>query len=515
MDSLESNPKVEEEPILQTEEETEANPKFEEAAEPNLKVEEAAESNPKVDEVAEANPKVDEVAEANPEIDEVVDANPEIEEEVSVLLPDDITGTVLPPGINDSVPHESSFAAMEEQIDVDLEKLEEPKDGDRPGSELKIESDSFSEEDPTASSSDNNPKSPKPEIVATQIGNAMEVDEEEDELPPKKQKQLASLTSLAVKEEEAQPSEAMVVATTTVVNAVKKSKSKKKNNNVWVTKSTRKGKKKSKTNTPNSVAVEDKVLITPVPRFPDKSDDTPDLEICLSKVYKAEKVEISEDRLTAGSSKGYRMVRATRGAIEGAWYFEIKVVNLGETGHTRLGWSTDKGDLQAPVGYDGNSFGFRDIDGCKIHKALREKYAEGGYKEGDVIGFYINLPDGESFAPKPPHYVWYKGQRYVCAPDTKEEPPKVIPGSEISFFKNGVCQGVAFTDLFGGRYYPAASMYTLPDQSNCVVKFNFGPDFENFPEDFSGRATPKPMCEVPYHGYNGRLENNGSDDMKS
>ncbi|XLT14398.1 hypothetical protein HN51_060088 [Arachis hypogaea] len=97
------------------------------------------------------------------------------------------------------------------------------------------------------------------------------------------------------------------------------------------------------------------------------------MKICLSKVYKAEKVELSEDRMVAGSTKGYRMVRPTRGVVEGAWYFEIRVLHLGETGHTRLGWSTEKGDLQAPVGYDGNSFGYRDIDGSKVHKALREK----------------------------------------------------------------------------------------------------------------------------------------------
>ena len=58
----------------------------------------------------------------------------------------------------------------------------------------------------------------------------------------------------------------------------------------------------------------------------------------------------------------------------------------------------------------------------------------------------------------------------------------------------------------GGRYYPAASMYTLPDQPNCVVKFNFGPDFEVFPEDFAGRPIPKPIIEVPYHGYDGIVE---------
>jgi len=145
-------------------------------------------------------------------------------------------------------------------------------------------------------------------------------------------------------------------------------------------------------------------------------------------VYKAEKVELSEDRMSAGSTKGYRMVRATRGVVECAWYFEIRVLNLGESGHTRLGWSTEKGDLQGPVGYDGNSFGYRDSDGSKIHKANKEKYGEEGYKEGDVIGFYINLPDGKKYAPNTPQLVWYKGQRYVCAQEAKEDPPKVVPG---------------------------------------------------------------------------------------
>ncbi|XP_019155670.1 PREDICTED: protein TRAUCO [Ipomoea nil] len=295
----------------------------------------------------------------------------------------------------------------------------------------------------------------------------------------------------------------------------KKAKSKKKNNNVWTKPTSRKGKKKNKNNgnqngnkkNGNEQEAEDKVLITPIPRFPDKNDDGPEMKICLSKAYKAEKVEVSEDRLSAGSTKGYRMVRATRGVEEGAWYFEIKVMKLGETGHTRLGWSTEKGDLQAPVGYDGNSFGYRDIDGSKIHKALREKYGEEGYGEDDVLGFYISLPDGEKYAPNPPRLVWYKGQRYMCSSDPKEDPPKIVPGSEISFFKNGICQGVAFKDLYGGRYYPAASMYTLPNQPNCVVKFNFGPDFECFPEDFGGRPLPKPMIEVPYHSFEGRVEN--------
>lgn len=58
-------------------------------------------------------------------------------------------------------------------------------------------------------------------------------------------------------------------------------------------------------------------------------------------------------------------------------------------------------------------------------------------------------------------------------------------------------------------------MYTLPDQPNCIVKFNFGPDFECFPEDFAGRSVPRPMVEVPYHGFDGRVENGVSNEQKS
>ncbi|CAK8576936.1 unnamed protein product [Lathyrus sativus] len=352
-----------------------------------------------------------------------------------------------------------------------------------------------------------------------------DADEDEEEPPPKKQKQLSSL-NLVKGESVSMPEEingtgnvaASTATTSTPANGTVK-KSKKKNNNVWATKSTRKGKKKSKNNNNNNNnqtnGGEDSVLVTPVPRFPDKTDDTPDMKICLSKIYKAEKVELSEDRLSAGSTKGYRMVKATRGVVEGAWYFEIKLVRLGETGHTRLGWAMEKGDLQAPVGYDGNSFGYRDIDGSKIHKALREKYGDEGYEEGDVIGFYINLPDGDKYAPKNKQLVWYKGQRYAFAQDAKEDPPKVVPGSEMSFFKNGVCQGVAFKDLYGGRYYPAASMYTLPNEPNCTVKFNFGPDFEFFPENFNERPIPKPMIEVPHHGFDNHKSNEESVEKKS
>lgn len=44
-------------------------------------------------------------------------------------------------------------------------------------------------------------------------------------------------------------------------------------------------------------------------------------------------------------------VRATHGACEGTWFYEVTVTHLGSTGHVRVGWSTRKGELQAPVSY--------------------------------------------------------------------------------------------------------------------------------------------------------------------
>lgn len=396
------------------------------------------------------------------------------------------------------------------------ESKPEPMAVDENPTQLAVKSETLGSEDVSSDSISEDEQIPENSTAKKNLGDEEELIEQDP--PSKKQKSLMNF--------EIDQSDTVPVAITPPINGngsgKKSSKKKSKGNNVWTKTTSRKGKKKSKNNNNNSnnnnndiaPKAEDAVLIAPIPRFPDKNDDSPESKICLSKVYKAEKVELSEDRLSAGSCKGYRMVRATRGVSDGAWYFEIKVVSLGETGHTRLGWSTEKGDLQAPVGYDGNSFGYRDIDGSKIHKALREKYGEEGYKEGDVIGFYINLPEGNSYAPKSPHLFVYKGQKYVCAPDPKEDPPKIIPGSEISFFKNGICQGVAFKDLFGGRYFPAASMYTLPNQPNCVVKFNFGPDFESFPAEFEGRPVPKPMIEVPYHGLDNRLENGVLDENK-
>jgi len=64
---------------------------------------------------------------------------------------------------------------------------------------------------------------------------------------------------------------------------------------------------------------------------------------------------------------------------------------------------------------------------------------------------------------------------------------KPVPGSKITFYKNGESLGDAFTDIYAGDYYPAVALYKY-----AKVKVNFGPKFRNPPKEATGY---KPMSE--------------------
>jgi Set1/Ash2 histone methyltransferase complex subunit ASH2 len=105
-------------------------------------------------------------------------------------------------------------------------------------------------------------------------------------------------------------------------------------------------------------------------------------KVALSTRDKAPEILLSDDQMTCTGSGGYRMVRATHGVHVGAYFWEAEIssstssASVSEAAadvecrphsisdaHIRLGWSTRQGPLQAPVGYDKNSFAYRDIDG--------------------------------------------------------------------------------------------------------------------------------------------------------
>ena len=110
-----------------------------------------------------------------------------------------------------------------------------------------------------------------------------------------------------------------------------------------------------------------------------------DIDVQISKARRGKHTKISPDNMSFSSAEGYRSVQSNRGTFFGTWFFEITLVHLGSTGHCRLGVGTARQEIDAPCGYTESSFGYRDVDGSKVHKAWREPFAE-PYKEGDTIG---------------------------------------------------------------------------------------------------------------------------------
>ncbi|XP_041970329.1 set1/Ash2 histone methyltransferase complex subunit ASH2 isoform X2 [Aricia agestis] len=195
---------------------------------------------------------------------------------------------------------------------------------------------------------------------------------------------------------------------------------------------------------------------------------------------RAPQLKIAEDRLAVTGEKGYCMVRATHGVSSGTWYWEATVEEMPEGAASRLGWGRRYANLQAPLGYDKFGYSWRSRKGTRFHES-RGKHYSPGYGEGDTLGFLIVLPKGVTTKYTPNTYkdrplVKFKSHLYYEDKDNIQESLsklKALEGSRILFFKNGECQGEAFTDIYGGCYYPAVSLHR-----NITVSVNFGPNFK-------------------------------------
>ncbi|XP_023372781.1 set1/Ash2 histone methyltransferase complex subunit ASH2 [Otolemur garnettii] len=171
----------------------------------------------------------------------------------------------------------------------------------------------------------------------------------------------------------------------------------------------------------------------------------------------------------------------------------------------------DRGNLQAPLGYDKFSYSWRSKKGTKFHQSIGKHYSS-GYGQGDILGFYINLPEETETAKSLPDtykdkalikfksYLYFEEKDFV---DKAEKSLKQTPHSEIIFYKNGVNQGVAYKDIFEGVYFPAISLY-----KSCTVSINFGPCFKYPPKDLTyrpmsdmgwGAVVEHTLADVLYH----------------
>lgn len=169
----------------------------------------------------------------------------------------------------------------------------------------------------------------------------------------------------------------------------------------------------------------------------------------------------------------------------GSWYFEVTIEDMPEGSATRIGWGQEYANLQTPLGYDKFSYSWRSRKGTKFHESHGKHYSNGGYGEGDTLGFLIVLPEQEGARYLPNTYkdrplVKFKSHLYYEDKDKVSDTLKnlkIHPHSKIYFFKNGICQGVAFENIFTGAYYPSISIFR-----GATVSLNFGAEDFKHPE---------------------------------
>lgn len=176
------------------------------------------------------------------------------------------------------------------------------------------------------------------------------------------------------------------------------------------------------------------------------------------------------------------MARTTHGVIEaGSWFFEIRVIsgNDGTNSHVRLGIAQVLAATDAPVGFDEFSYGVRDSDGFKVHCGRPKSYGS-SFSSGDVVGVLLRIPS----EPVVYEEIKRKDIESVYPPlklsqyQVKQE---ILPEtSSIEFFLNGLSMGIAFTNIYHGKYYPAISLY-----NGASATLNIGPEFVHSPQGVS------------------------------
>jgi hypothetical protein len=183
-------------------------------------------------------------------------------------------------------------------------------------------------------------------------------------------------------------------------------------------------------------------------------------------------VTISSDGLSVTNAKGYRMTKATHGVESGTWYYEATIQST--QGMTRLGYAQISADLQGPCGIDVFSYSWRGQPSTVFHQSTGRSFGS-GYSCGDTIGCLIHIPEltldeqRDLEERRMREGYEYTQFHHPCPPDSNG-PMRRKRFSQLVYFCNGVLVGVAFTDVFLGKYYPAISCY-----EDAQVRVNFGP----------------------------------------
>ncbi|TMS32930.1 hypothetical protein L596_000721 [Steinernema carpocapsae] len=215
--------------------------------------------------------------------------------------------------------------------------------------------------------------------------------------------------------------------------------------------------------------------------------------ICMAKAVAKlfemiRKLRLSDDRLTLSGQRnlGYCAARGTHMVSKGKWYYEVRFDRQAPQSHIRIGFAQELLPLQACIGYTKLSYGFRSKCGTKFHDCIGTRYLKADFKEGDVLGCLIDIPEPKfvtsEYLPqskKDMILVFCKSHMFYEQKDdlaSSLKKLKTARGSKIEFFLNGKSCGVAYTNIYAGQYYPAVSIYQ-ESQITC----NFGPRMKYLP----------------------------------
>ena len=102
--------------------------------------------------------------------------------------------------------------------------------------------------------------------------------------------------------------------------------------------------------------------------------------IYMSPFCAGNRIRVDQSNRIVYGEKGYRSIRATHGITTGYMYYEICIksrqynicelqnIPLSSEPHVRVGWSSEKHDIDTPIGYDRYSYNYAD-KGLKFHEA--------------------------------------------------------------------------------------------------------------------------------------------------
>lgn len=117
--------------------------------------------------------------------------------------------------------------------------------------------------------------------------------------------------------------------------------------------------------------------------------------------------QMSSDARVVSSDRGWRSARANLPVRQGSWYCEVEILpsatnsTMKDGSHVRLGWGRREAPLNAPVGFDGYSYGLRDTSGQRVFLSRPSDYGQ-PFKPDDVVGMYITIPELSKPNPRDP-----------------------------------------------------------------------------------------------------------------